>query len=355
MSFLVLTTPFLRYDRERLIGAISSNNYLDIIAGIFLKFISSGHFAVVIFFVVSGYALSVGNLDLVKRKLALSAASRYFRLMIPILITSLIAYLLLKLNLMFNLEVATTPEKSSGWLGTFYKFDASIEDVIMFSFYDVFFKYDSDKTYNSILWIMQIEIAGSFMIYAYLAIFRATEKIHWKVVLPLTTALFVAKPLLSCFLIGYIIAEINKKYNGDYLLSFLKIKNIEIFFISLFLISATLSTYFRSNDYEACFLASCIVLSVSFSRNLKSFFSNRLSNYLGRISFPLYLIQTPIICSWSSFLYLKLPALGFDMITSNLINLFSTVALSLLSATLLLPIEKLSIIYSKKIARVFIN
>ena len=77
--------------------------------------------------------------DLEKKKLALATTSRYFRLMIPILLTSLIAYLLLKLNLMFNLEVATVPKKSSDWLGTFYKFDASIKDVIKFSLYDVFY------------------------------------------------------------------------------------------------------------------------------------------------------------------------------------------------------------------------
>jgi len=355
MCFLVFTTPFLRYDRERLVRDISSNNYLDFLAGIFVNFITDGHLAVLIFFVLSGYALSVGQLNLAKRKLALATTSRYFRLMMPILITSLIAYLLLKLNLMFNLQVATTPEKSSGWLGTFYKFDANIKDVIRFSFYDVFFNYDYVKTYNSSLWTMPIEIAGSFMIYAYLGIFRTTEKINWKLVLPSTIALFLVKPLFSCFLIGYVIAELNKKYNGDYFFVFLKTKNMEIFFISIFFISATLSTYFRNNDYEACFFASCIVLSASFSKNLKSFFSNRLSSYLGRISFPLYLIQIPIICSWSSFLYLKLPTLEFDIVTSNLINLFSTIALSLLSATLLLPMEKISVTYSKKIGRIFTN
>jgi len=127
MCFLVFTTPFLRYDRERLVRDISSNNYLDFLAGIFVNFITDGHLAVLIFFVLSGYALSVGQLNLAKRKLALATTSRYFRLMMPILITSLIAYLLLKLNLMFNLQVATIPERSSGWLGTFYKFDANIK------------------------------------------------------------------------------------------------------------------------------------------------------------------------------------------------------------------------------------
>lgn len=355
MSFLVLTTPFLKYDRERLMADISSSNYLDILCGIFIKFITYGRLSVLIFFVLSGYALSVGQLNLEKRKLALATTSRYFRLLIPILITSLIAYALLKLDLMFNLEVATTPEKSSNWLGTFYKFDASIKDVIKFSFYDVFFKYDNGKSYNSNLWTMPIEIIGSFMIYTYLGIYRSTEKINWKVILPSSIGLFIFKPLYSCFLIGYIIAEINKKYDGDYLFGILKTNKIEIFFLLIFFTSAILSSYFRGNDYVTCLFASFIVISVSFSKNLKSFFSNGLSSYLGRISFPLYLIQIPIICSLSSFLYLKLPAFGFDIVTSNLINFFSTIVVSLISATLLLPIEKISVKYSKKIGMFFIN
>lgn len=350
MCFLVLTTPFLKFDRLRLIEDISNNNYLDIFFGIIIKFISDGHLAVLIFFVLSGYALSIGHLDLGKRKLTIAVTARYFRLMIPILITSLIAYLLLKFKLMFNLEVATTPEKSSGWLGRFYNFDASIIDFIRFSVFDVFFKYDDYKTYNSSLWTMPIEIMGSFLIYAYLGIFRTTEKILWRLILLLTSLLFIFAPLYSCFFIGYIIAEINKKNSRNSLFGYFKSNTVEIFFIFLFFICAIFSTYFRGNDHQACFFASCIVLSVSFSQKLKLFFSNKLSNYLGRISFPLYLIQIPIICSWSSFLYLKLPNFGFEIVSSNMINLLSTIILSLLSATFLLPIEKISIICAKKIA-----
>ena len=355
MCFLVLSTPFLKYDKARIVADISSHNYIDILFGIILKFITDGHLAVLIFFVLSGYALSIGHLNLSKRKLALATTSRYFRLMIPILFTSLIAYLLLKLNLMFNLEVATTPEKSLDWLGIFYKFDASIKDVIKFSLYDVFLKYDHNKTYNSSLWTMPIEIIGSFMIYTYLGIFRTTDQVYWRLVALVTITLFVVEPYYSCFLIGYVIAEVNIRYDSNYLIGLLRIKNVELFCLLMFVVIAMLSTYFSHNDYIECIFASSIVFLVSLSKNLKSFFSNKISNYLGRISFPLYLIHIPIICSFSSYLYLKLPALGMDVVTSNLINLFSTVLLCLTSATLLIPIEKLSVNYSKKIGKCFIN
>ena len=189
ICFFVVTTPFLNYDRERLMEDIFTSNYLSILYGILLRCITNGHLAVIIFFVLSGYALSVGHLDLEKRKLSLSTVSRYFRLMIPILITSLIAYVLLKFNLMFNLEVTKINEEFSGWLGNFYNFDASINDVIIFSLFNVFFNYDIDKSYNSNLWTIPIEIIGSLMIYAYLGIFKTKDKINWKILLPLTIIL----------------------------------------------------------------------------------------------------------------------------------------------------------------------
>ena len=64
---------------ERIAEDISTHNYLDILFGMILRFISDGNLAVLIFFVLSGYALSVGHLNLAKKKLALATTSRYFR------------------------------------------------------------------------------------------------------------------------------------------------------------------------------------------------------------------------------------------------------------------------------------
>jgi peptidoglycan/LPS O-acetylase OafA/YrhL len=192
------------------------------------------------------------------------------------------------------------------------------------------------------------------MIYSYLGIFRVTEKVHWRLAIILMIALFAMKPLFSCFLIGYLIAEFNKKYGANYLINILGEKN-ELFLIMTFFLTAVVSTFFRADDHVDCLFASIIVLSISLSKIMQSFFTNGLSSYLGRISYPFYLIQIPIICSWSSYLYLKIPELGIDIISANIINLFLTILLCLLLATTLLPIEKLSVTYSKKIANLLLN
>ena len=246
--FLALSTPELKLSKERLAADIASNDYLDIALGIFLRIVSDGKLAVMVFFVLSGYALSVNHLNLSRRNLALATAARYFRLMIPILFTSLIAYALLKAGLFFNTAAATTPENSSGWLGTFYRFDADLKNVLMFASYDVFFRYDEDTTYNSSLWTMPIELAGSVLIYAYLGIFRTTEAIYWKVALLATAALAMVGPPYACFMVGYLIAELNGKIRDrPRSIDAASSRRREAVLISAFAGALVSSAYFRDN------------------------------------------------------------------------------------------------------------
>ena len=359
MCFVAFSTPFLHYDDLRIAADISSHNYLDLFPGLVLNFLSDGHLAVLVFFILSGYVLSAAHLETGKGKLALAAVARYFRLMLPILFTCLIAYLLLKWGLMFHLNLPPTPTEPYRWFQNFYHFDASLWNAIRFSTYDVFVKFNPKTSYNAILWTMHIELLGSFLIYGYLWLFRSTEKVHWSLALAATAILLVYKPFYACFLMGYLLAEINHKYAGGDLFGIARStftsRHSDVFFVAIFFSAALLSTLFRDSDQLEFLYATALVFSVSQARPLKQFFTNPVSHYLGRISFPLYLIHFPILCSWSTYLYIKLPAMGVAVITANLLNIFSTVALSLLVATLLLPMEKFSVRYSKKIGTLLLS
>ncbi len=61
VCFLALSTPQLKFDKERLSADILNRDYLSITLGIFIRFIIDGHLSVLIFFVLSGYALSVSH------------------------------------------------------------------------------------------------------------------------------------------------------------------------------------------------------------------------------------------------------------------------------------------------------
>jgi peptidoglycan/LPS O-acetylase OafA/YrhL len=349
VCFLDLLAPELNFNPYT---DFSNKNYWHIGYGIFFRFFTDGRLAVLVFFVLSGYALSVSHFNLQKKTLALAAASRYFRLMIPILFTTLFAYGLLKAGLFFNLEAAATSEKYSLWLGSFYKFDPNLKRVLVFSLYDVFFRYQTETTYNSSLWTMSIELVGSFLIYGFLALFRRSDAVQWKIVMLIAVALFEAAPLYACFVLGYVIAELNRTFEPRRQSILL-----EIFLLIVFLSVSVISTssQFRGDDRVTCLIATSLVTSASFSSRLRAIFSSKLSTFLGRISFPLYLIQIPVICSWSSYLLIKLPLLGVSSRVATGTNLLTTVLVCLVLSVLFLPIEKFSIYASRRIGRLLLT
>lgn len=352
-AFLSLSSPQLRFDDQRLASSLAAGNYLEYLLTLFLKVMSDGYLAVMIFFVLSGYALSVAHLNPRRRNLAGAATSRYFRLMIPILATSAIAYLLLKFGLFYNLQAATSPESSSGWLGRFYRFPAQLWHMLSFSLGRVFYNYDPASTYNSSLWTMHLEILGSYLIYAYLALFRTTEKVQWRMLALAIAALLATRPMYACFFTGYMIAELTRPGAGLAPSRRYAVPCLIAFCAALASSAYTATVAARlgiNNDILGCLVATTVVLAVSLSPALVQFFSNGLSRFLGRISFPLYLIQVIVICSWSSFLFIQLPRLGFGTLTANLINLGATIVASILAAVALLPVEWLSIRWSKAIA-----
>lgn len=353
MYVAILTTPILEFNKERLLTDISSYDFLGFVSFFIVRFLTDGHLAVLIFFVLSGYALSLSHLNFKKRDIPLATASRYFRLMIPVLFTTFVIYLLLKLNLFFNLDVLI-PEGTSGLLHTIYTFDANIFNFFKFSLFDVWTNHKDISSYNIVLWTMKVELIGSLLIYGYLFIFRRSENPRWFIATIVTAILFIIRPFYAAFMMGYLLAELNKKFSMDKINMAINPISFKYLIAFIFLVTVMSSALYRGSDHLTLLYASLIVYSVSYSANLITFFSNKISHFLGLISFPLYLVQIPIICSWSSYLYLQLSLLKFDPILSMIINLTSTLLLCILASRLLLPVENIAIKYSKIIGKLLI-
>lgn len=350
--FLALSTPQLRFGMDRVAAELAEQNYAEAVLVALMRMMTDGHLAVLVFFVLSGYALSVSHINSNNRNLALAATSRYFRLMLTVLLFTLITYALFKGGLFYNRQAATTPEFSLHWLGTFYTFDPSLFKAIKFALYNAFFQYDRVNTWNSSLWTMPIELLGSFLIYGYLGVFRNAAAVNWKFLACIIAVLFVISPMFACFFAGHAIAEIDKHVQDR---PWLQGRALQYGLLALFGLTLFGSIFFRHNDRITFVIATSLVLTASLSTPLKAFFSNKVSEFLGEISFPLYLIQIPIICSWSSWLFIVLPEAGYDRVTSNVIILFSTIVLCVIAAVLLLPLERFSMNYSKKIGRLLLT
>jgi peptidoglycan/LPS O-acetylase OafA/YrhL len=355
IAFASKEIPFLDFNSARLNADIQNLNVPDLLLGMLLFFFANGDLAVMIFFVLSGYVLTCRQLDPNNRNLALAASTRYFRLMLPIFFTSLFAYVLMKSNLMYNQDVVKIDGRYATWLGSFYNFEANFTSFIRFSLVDVFFNYNKNMSYNPVLWTMSFELLGSFLVFSYLGVFKTTPKVNWLVLVVLVLFFFVVSPMYSCFLLGHALAEMERSEYKTITQSKLGKRNFEVFHLVLFILVAVLATPLRNSLHAHAVLATIFVYACLNSNRLRSFFSNSFSKFLGQISFPLYLVQIPIICSLSSWMYLTFRSQGIDGQLAASMNFAVTLLACFGLSILVLPIERLSIAWSKKVGKALIS
>ena len=350
--YLGFQAPSLLFDNARLQASWAEGDMFDLALTLVMRFFTSGHVAVCVFFVLSGYVLSFSQRDPSRRTLARATVSRYFRLMFPVLVVSLIAYALMESGLLWNGVAATPPTKATFWLGKWYRFDSSLLDVLMKSLFDVFFKHESPLSYNPSFWTMSWELFGSLLIYAYFGIFKKDDAVQWRVLGGLLCVLVIIKPFLMCFIAGHILYELKCLFDRKPHLQNNRPLNLGC--ILLFTVAAIVAG-FSDRELTDCLIAPFLVFPIVFSSSLSRLFTNKLSDFLGVISFPLYLIQVPIICSWSACLFVELPRLGWAQDTSVYLNLISTLILCILASICLVPIETWTIKWSKKMGTLFLR
>jgi peptidoglycan/LPS O-acetylase OafA/YrhL len=316
------------------------------------SFLFDGPFAVLVFFVVSGFALSYANLRGGLKDLSSAATARYFRLCIPVLVTSFAGYLMLKAGIIVNLEASRLTGVSPDWLGRFFDFEPSFYSFLKFSVFNVFFSYYPDLSYNTNLWTISVEFLGSLVIYAYLAIFRRDGKPHWIIATAMFAVFLKIAPYYACFVGGYLVAE--AVFNARIAPSWKWV--VEMCALVGCYAVAMVITFFRpGSDAPMALLATVLVLSIAFSTPLKRFFSTRLASFLGKVSFPFYLTHLFVICSWSSALFVLLPRMGVPTMPSLALNIVTSLAISIAVAVALVPMERFSIRYSKRIAAVLLG
>jgi peptidoglycan/LPS O-acetylase OafA/YrhL len=118
----------------------------------------NGMLAVFVFFVVSGFSLSVRYLiDGDVRPWLRIAVGRYVRLAIPVFAACLLVQMAIIVGCF------DPPDERLEKFNRILNFDPTIGHFLKFSLVDVFFNYRVLDTYIGPLWTMSIELAGSFI------------------------------------------------------------------------------------------------------------------------------------------------------------------------------------------------
>ncbi|TVY80606.1 hypothetical protein LSUE1_G006711 [Lachnellula suecica] len=303
------------------------NRWYFICLPVVRTFFTGGHFAVTVFFVISGYVLSLKPLSLIYAgehlKLGDNLASALFRrwprLHIPVIVTT---FLYMTSWHLFGLW--TEPEvHQETWGAELWLWYTELKN---FTFV---FRSGGEPMfrYNFHVWSIPVEFRGSLIIYtALLAFSRLTKNAR------LCGHLFLMYYFMyiadgyfgSLFMSGLLLADLDMLAEHDDLPSFLyKLEPYKsyiynaLFVISIFLggvpshtdkiedLRATPGWYYLSflkpqavYDYKWFYLfwaATFLVVSIPRIGWLKSFFETRFCQYLGRISYSLYLVHGPVL------------------------------------------------------------
>ncbi|RFZ75991.1 acyltransferase, partial [Lacrimispora amygdalina] len=146
-----------------------------IIASTPLNLLYDGDVSVCIFFILSGYVLTYKFFKYNDTSAIISTGiRRYFRLMPPVLFSVFIAYILMKLQLFYNVKASEIT--TSFWLGSFYNFSPNILEMFKHGVWGVLFR--QSVIYNPTLWTMYYEFYGSLIVLSFVLLIGKSRNRH---------------------------------------------------------------------------------------------------------------------------------------------------------------------------------
>ena len=270
----------------------------------------NGHFAVVLFFVISGYVLTIpyyakNEKTVIQKRLW----ARYLELNIPIAVAIFLSYAAYKFGLYVNIPASEV--SGSAWLGNYFKDGISFSSALKeASFASILF---GVGTFIPPLWTLKIEFIGSL----YLLLFYLVKPTH-KTILPMAVVLLFLAANHGNDAIYYTGIFVGSLFNmfrlkrGIVVMSFVLGAYFGAFqFKSVFyeiLPSVSFFGISSSADKSIYNTVGAILMTVAVVNGFgRKFFEFRFIQFLGRISYSMYLLHFVILCSLSSFVYLLLP------------------------------------------------
>ncbi|WP_083821452.1 acyltransferase family protein [Legionella drancourtii] len=285
----------------------SPSLFFEILTSPLISIFYNGHFAVLLFFVLSGYVLTFpyftaeANILSLKRRLW----GRYLRLNIPIACVIFLSFIVYQMGWYKNIPAAEI-SGSVIWFKNFFAEQLTLKMAVNESIYDslVFGKH----TFIPSLWTLKIEFIGSIYVLAFFIV-KPKERIIIPMILVFAILFLVHKEDSIYFYALFLGSLLNlMKLNfrtrrlvfaiGFYLGAF-QFECIAYDYLPEVLIWEKKAFY---HTIGALFMALAIIKGFG-----EQFFQHKFIQFLGKISFSLYLIHFIILCSLSSALYLHFP------------------------------------------------
>jgi peptidoglycan/LPS O-acetylase OafA/YrhL len=260
-----------------------------------------------IFFVLSGYVLAApyyrqsSEPTILHRRLW----GRYLRLNIPVAASILISFLVYQCHGYHNISAAKV-SGSTLWLNQFFNPGLSY----ITAFRDMLWRslILGEGNFNPVYWSLKMEFIGSiYLLLFYIAKPKGYNALFLSLALVL---IYVIDNKTPCFLYAILLGSLLNT------ISIPKNLHLVLFIIGCFFGAfqdgdSFYNTFphvlpWHRQSFYGSIGALCITASIVHGFGTR-FFQSRPLQFLGKISFPLYLLHFIVLCSLSCWLYLKLP------------------------------------------------
>lgn len=308
--FVVGFYPALYYAKAGQAYAASSFEFM--LSRTPLNLLYNGSFSVAVFFVLSGYVLTYKFFKDSRHEVLLLplAVKRYFRLLLPVLLSVGCSYIILSMGWYYR-QPTTALTGNNPWLVGIWNFQPHLWTALRDGFYGVLIK--RDVTYNLVLWTMNIELFGSLLVYFFVYWFRNSPKRY--IVYTVGMALFLRQHYLA-FILGMLLSDLSAREEGWFQKNRGQALFVVLLAIGLFMGSfpdeiPVKGTVYAFMDLEPLVTtrqyhilgAALIMIALLKLTWLQSFLSRKPLVLLGKISFSLYLLHTIIMGSLGNHLF----------------------------------------------------
>jgi peptidoglycan/LPS O-acetylase OafA/YrhL len=308
----------------------------------------NGRLAVSIFFVLTGYVLTVGAWGMDKGPVRRQLLKRYFRLTIPIIFAVAITMVAIDLHLDGDMVAAGTVVNRPDWLGNFLQFEPSVAGATAFAFALVYWPIAVELSYNAFLWTMPYEFLGSYLVLLICLTERAVR-------VPLAFLGVLAGAMLA----GGDFWALGAPFALGACLAIMRQQGLlptsrgwgPIAVVALAVALGGVVQWLSLPVWMIELPSSAVVAAVLSSERMGVWLSSSVSCHLGRLSYPIYLMQFPVLITLSSTLIMGAQNGGFLSPTIAI-----AIAISSLTAVIILAlpfywVERLTAVVGRTLDR----
>ncbi len=317
----------------------------------------SGTFAVYLFFVISGFVIAKAARN---KPWPLSLLGRYLRLTIPMLAASLMAWILLEI---FPAVLPVIKQfNSNHWTEDIYQNGAeSFVNALCEPIYRVY--RSVEPTLNPVLWTMRLEVFGSLGILTYYRFVPQRHRIAGEILIAILLIVSGHWRYIA-FAVGAAIFERNTTRIFSWRARWSQAA------IAVGLVLNVLGGMPQMSDWDAMLSkfvwysvdlgtllyttgAALIVVGVISGQRLRNLLEGKIAQFLGRISYSLYLTHLPLLFTVFAafYLYLGQPPSAFRL--ACWIVLFAFIAMSvawLMTVWIDEPVTRLVKVKTRRVA-----